>query len=399
MRFRALDSWRGICALLVAAHHLEARSFLYWQPLVRNAWLFVDFFFVLSGFVIAHAYGEKLSSGPQVRSFVIRRFGRLWPLHVTILAALIAIEFAHLAISHIHPLAGDYAAFTQGRSPYAIVTNLFLVQALGLHPFDTWNGPAWSISVEFFTYILFAIVCLAAPKRTLRLLFSLVLAVGGVFILARYSNFGMRETFQWSLARCVFGFFWGTLTYEAWRRGASDVLAGTGSEIAAIMLALVFVTYAPGHAAIEYFATPLFCVVVLVFAADRGLVSRALATRGPSALGRWSYSIYMVHTLVLVMAFSSARVVESALGLHWLDLTQHGQASVPALGGPFSAVLYLVYLSATIVLAAFTWRFVERPGQRYFANFVPAKPDLVEALPTKPGVVLPSLPPSVPRAT
>jgi peptidoglycan/LPS O-acetylase OafA/YrhL len=158
-------------------------------------------------------------------------------------------------------------------------------------------------------------------------------------------------------------------------------LAGTGTEIAAIVLVLVFVTYAPRHAALEYFAAPLFCAVVLVFAADRGLVSRALATRAPTSLGRWSYSIYMVHTLVLVMAFSSVRVVEAFFGLHWLDLT-HGQASIPVIGGPFSVVLYLAYLSATIALAAFTWRFVERPGQRYFGNFVPAKPVLVEALPT-----------------
>lgn len=381
MRFRALDSWRGICALLVAAHHLEARGFLYWQPLVRNAWLFVDFFFVLSGFVIAHAYGEKLSNGPEIRSFVIRRFARLWPLHVTVLAALIVLEFAHLAISHVHPLAGDYTAFTQGRSPYAIVTNLFLAQALGLHPFETWNGPAWSISVEFFTYLLFAIVCLVAPRRSLRLLFALVLAVGGVFILARYSDFGMRETFHWSLVRCVFGFFLGTLIYEAWRRGASEVVAGTSAEIAALILVLGFVTFAPGHAALEYFATPLFCIVVLVFAADRGLVSRALATRGPSALGRWSYSIYMVHTLVLVMAFSSARIAETVFGLHWLDVSPNGQASV-ATDDASSFVLFLAYLGATVALAALTWRYVELPGQRYFGNFVRPKPVIAEALPT-----------------
>src|SRR4029077_20772932 len=154
MRFRALDSWRGICALLVAAHHLEARGFIYWQPLVRNAWLFVDFFFVLSGFVIAHAYGEKLSDGDDIKAFVLRRFGRLWPLHVTVLLTLVAIELSRLEIAHIHPIAGEHPAFTADRSVYAIITNLALVQALGLHSFDTWNGPAWSIGVEFYTYLI-----------------------------------------------------------------------------------------------------------------------------------------------------------------------------------------------------------------------------------------------------
>jgi peptidoglycan/LPS O-acetylase OafA/YrhL len=381
LRFRALDSWRGICALLVAAHHLEARGFIYWQPLGRNAWLFVDFFFVLSGFVIAHAYGEKLSQGPEIRSFVIRRFARLWPLHVTIQGALVAIEFSHLAISHLYPIAGDYVAFTQGRSPTAILTNIFLVQSLGLHSYETWNGPAWSISVEFFTYLLFAAVCAAAPKRSLRLLLSLVLALVGAFILARYSDFGMRETFHWSLARCVFGFFLGTLTYEAWRRGASNVVGGTGGEIVAIVLVLLFVTYVPGHAALEYLATPLFCIVVLTFAADRGLVSRALATRVPAALGRWSYSIYMVHTLVLVMAFSSVRVVETILDRHWLVLSENGHASVPATGSLIASLLYLAYLSATVALAALSWHFVELPGQKYFGNFVRPKPVIAEAVP------------------
>src|SRR5258706_11891723 len=131
LRFRALDSWRGVCALLVAAHHLEVRGFFYWQPLVRNAWLFVDFFFVLSGFVIAHAYGEKLSNGADIKAFVMRRFGRLWPLHVAVLLALVVIELSRLAIVPLPPIAGDYVAFSEGRSPYAIVTNFFLVQSFG----------------------------------------------------------------------------------------------------------------------------------------------------------------------------------------------------------------------------------------------------------------------------
>ena len=379
LRFRALDGWRGLCALLVAAHHLEVHGFLYWQPLVRNAWLFVDFFFVLSGFVMAHAYGEKLSQGVGFRAFVIRRFGRLWPLHAAVLAALVAIEGAHLAIQHWHPIAGEHVAFTFSRSPFAILTNLFLVQALGFHPFDTWNGPAWSISVEFCTYLVFAAVCAMAPKRPQRMLASLVLALAAAALLASVSDYGMRETFHWALPRCIFGFFLGTLTYEAWRSGATKRLAGTGFEWVALILVLLFVTYVPGHAALEYLAPPLFSFVVLVFAGDSGQFSHLLAMRTPAALGRWSYSIYMVHTLILVVFFSVARVGELLFDVHWLNRLSNGEAAVATQSAVVALMLFVAYLTAVIGLAALTWRFIELPGQRFFGNFVRARRVQVEA--------------------
>lgn len=369
LRFKALDSWRGICALLVAAHHLEVHGFVYWQPLVRNAWLFVDFFFVLSGFVIAHAYGEKLSQGPEIKAFVIRRFGRLWPLHVTMLAALILLELSRLAIAHWHPIPGERVAFTADRSVYAVITNLFLVQALGVHPYETWNGPAWSISTEFFTYLIFATVCFGVPKRQTRIIASLVLAAASVAVLAGFSQFGMRETFHWALPRCIYGFFLGTLTYEAWRRGASNVVGGTFAEGAVILFVLAFITFVPGHAALEYLATPLFCIAVLVFAGERGVLSRALMTRAPAALGRWSYSIYMVHTLVLVVFFSSVHVAEIVLRQHWLIHLPNGQAIVELGNGAANSLLFVIYLAATVGFAALTWRFIERPGQAFFGTF------------------------------
>jgi peptidoglycan/LPS O-acetylase OafA/YrhL len=368
LRFRALDSWRGICALLVAAHHLEVHGFVYWQPLVRNAWLFVDFFFVLSGFVIAHAYGAKLEKGPQIRAFVIRRFARLWPLHVAVLAALCLLELSRLALAHWHPIGSERVAFSADRSVYAVITNLFLVQALGLHPSETWNGPSWSISVEFFTYLIFAAVCFAAPKRAVRLAVSLMLALAGAIVLACFSEFGMRETFHWALPRCIYGFFLGTLTYEAWRQRALDAFAGTMTEIAAIAAVVAFITFVSGHAALEYLATPLFCLTVLVFAAERGAISHLLTTRGPAALGRWSYSIYMVHTLVLVLFFSAVHVAEIGLGRHWLVHLPNGQAIVDLGNGVENSVLFAIYLAATIALSAWTWKRIELPGQAFFGR-------------------------------
>jgi peptidoglycan/LPS O-acetylase OafA/YrhL len=379
LRFKALDSWRGICALLVAAHHLEVHGFPYWQPLVRNAWMFVDFFFVLSGFVIAHAYGNRLADGVDIRSFVIRRFGRLWPLHVTVLAALVLLELSRLAIAHWHPLAGERIAFTADRSVYTLITNLFLVQSLGLHPYETWNGPAWSISTEFFTYLIFAAVCFVAPRRAMRLIVSASLALAGVFVLARFSQFGMRETFTWALPRCVYGFFLGTLVYEAWRRGASKMIGGTAAETAAVVLVIAFVTFVPGHAELEYLATPVFGIAVLVFAAGRGEISHLLTMRAPSALGRWSYSIYMVHTLVLVLFFSGVHVAELALKRQWLIHLPNGQAIVDLGNGAGNSVLFVTYLAATVGLAAWTWKRIELPGQAFFGSFVRSRPAVTGA--------------------
>ena len=370
-RFRALDGWRGICALLVAAHNVEAHGFLYWQPLIRNAWLFVDFFFVLSGFVIAHAYGEALVTTLQVRTFAIRRFGRLWPLHVAMLAALVVLELTHLAIAHWHPIAGERAAFTADRSPYTILTNLFLVQSLGLHPYETWNGPAWSISTEFYTYLVFAAVCFAARGRRLRLALSFILAVAGAAVLARFSRYGMRETFDWGFFRCLYGFFTGVLAYEAWRRGWTRLLKGSAIEVAALAAVVAFLSFAPGNRNAEYLATPLFAFAVLAFAGEGGIVSRVLMLRPAAALGRWSYSIYMVHTLVLAILFSAVHMAELAAHRVWLVHTREGGA-VLALGWGNDLTM-LAVLAVVVGLAAFTWRHIEQPGQRLFNRLAARK--------------------------
>ncbi len=365
-RFRALDGWRGVCALLVAAHHIEVHGALYWQPLIRNAWLFVDFFFVLSGFVIAHAYGARLEKGPEIKAFVLRRFGRLWPLHAAMLLALIGLELAHLVIAHWHPIAGERAAFTADRSPYAILTNLFLVQSLGLHPTETWNGPAWSISVEFYTYLIFAVACFLAPR--FRTLSSLLLAILGVVVLARFSRYGMRETFDWGIARCLYGFFTGVLTYEVWQTGRTKHFGGTLAEAAMLAAVIAFLTFVPGNRTLEYLATPLFALAVLAFAGERGIVSRLLTSRPAAALGRWSYSIYMVHTLVLAVLFSALHTGEIAFHSQWLIDLKDGRAILELGSGPADDALMLLYLAAAVALAALTWRWIERPGQRLFSR-------------------------------
>ncbi|MEI9994996.1 MAG: acyltransferase [Rhizomicrobium sp.] len=371
-RFRALDGWRGICALVVALHHLELWCFLFWQPLVREAWLFVDFFFVLSGFVLAHTYGDKLRDAAGIRSFVLRRFGRLWPLHAAVLLALIGLECVRLAMMHhLHGVAAR-PAFTGPNSVFAIFTNLALVQALGLHDALTWNGPSWSISTEFYTYLVFALICAVAPSRGLRVVLAAAAALLGAGVLARYSPLGMEETVRWGEWRCLFGFFTGVLAYEVWRRGWLGRLRGSLAEFAVVALVVAFITFEGRNGAVVYLAPPLFALAVLVFAAEGGVLSAALTTRPAAALGRWSYSIYMVHTLVLALLFSGLSVLDARLHRDWV--VHHGGGLVIDMGSEAANNLaMLAYLAAVVALAAFTWRVIERPGQALFKGWGGAK--------------------------
>jgi len=151
VRFRILDSWRGIAALFVATYHFEVTWHWHEIALVRHSFLFVDFFFMLSGFVIAHAYGRKIKSGADLISFIVRRFGRVWPLSASVLLAFIAVEAVKLVLAKGFGISTGTAPFDpHGYTPLsALPAHFLLATALNLQDTLTWNGPDWSISAEF----------------------------------------------------------------------------------------------------------------------------------------------------------------------------------------------------------------------------------------------------------
>lgn len=349
-RFRALDGWRGICALLIALHHFPAHGFIYHLPLVRNSWLLVDFFFVLSGFVITHAYRDKLANMGAVGSFTLRRFFRLWPLHIAVLTAFIALE--------LYRYAATGTGFGGERSIFAIFTNFALLQSLGLHGMLTWNTPSWAVSTEFWTYVVFALIALITGRC--RILASLVLIAASVAVLALHSRYGMRETFDWGIMRCFYGFFSGSLTYEAWSRGWFKRVRGSAVEIAALVLTLAYLIVIPGNRALEYLAPPVFALFVLAFADDAGITARGMSATVPQRFGQWSYAIYLVQMLVIaliVSALDSFAPGHTAMGGDGVEFIRSGSAFG-------DDAITLIYLACVVALAAAAWRFVELPGQR-----------------------------------
>ena len=311
VRFETLDSWRGICALLVAVFHLPVAGALANNQFIRGSYLFVDFFFVLSGFVIAHAYGAKLARGEGFAKFMVTRFGRLFPLHAFMLLAFLAFEFLRLKVPQ---LGGQDTAFTGGFALNTLLDNALMIHGLGFEKSLSWNAPSWSISTELFAYILFAVLVIGL-RRTALMAFGIIAIVAPVMLLMLSPHY-MDTTFDFGFLRCIYGFSLGVLvqayftrTHVTLGQDRETKIAWTLAELSTIAAVVIFV--ANSHANAGSLLAPLvFGFAVLVFSHEAGYISAILRAKPFILLGALSYSIYMTHLFVQGRMFNIARFLD-----------------------------------------------------------------------------------------
>jgi peptidoglycan/LPS O-acetylase OafA/YrhL len=373
MRYGVLDSWRGLCALLVACHHFLAAGDLLAAPFIRGAYLFVDFFFVLSGFVVTHAYADRLRGTAGLQDFLIRRVGRLWPLHAFTLLAMIALEGMEFAVGQARMGAGASAAFTGASAPSTILPNALLLHSLGLFDELGWNFPSWSISVEMATYVAFGAAMLALRRHMVS--FACAVVLGALLVIALRSTKGMNVTYDLGLFRCLGGFFLGHLVYRLHRLSPGNLAErrtlASLVELLAILATIGFVSGVGQHWP-SLLAPFLFAGVVLVFAQEAGLLSRGLAWRPFVLLGTVSYSVYMVHYPIFIAFRKAVLWCESAYGLSLTRQVPNWDGGPDPLvlldfGRPWLADLAaLAFLTFAVGVATLTYRFVEVPGRDAF---------------------------------
>jgi peptidoglycan/LPS O-acetylase OafA/YrhL len=365
VRLEALDAWRGICASLVALEHLSIQSVLHENRLIHFGYRFVDFFFVLSGFVIAHAYGKRLRERPsELWMFLHRRVGRLWPLHATILLAFVVFEVGVFLASKGGISIGR-EPFTERHTLPSLPANVFLVQAWNTLDHSSWNVPSWSISTEIVAYAVFGLLCVLARNRGWVAMAAAAIMGVSLYMVLYQSPLGMSSTFDNGIFRCLYGFMLGALTREVWERWKWR--PGTIIEIAIVLLVLCAVMFLPGGAP-AVIVTPIFAFVVWAFASADGSVSAALRRSVFQKLGAWSYSIYMVHSLIALIFFAGA-VVVTKLGFPLFARIDDAATIV----GPryVTEPIAVIYLALVIVIARFTYERVELPGQRLWGRFGP----------------------------
>jgi peptidoglycan/LPS O-acetylase OafA/YrhL len=362
--FLALDSLRGICATLVVIYHFESDAFIRQIPFIQHGFLFVDFFFVLSGFVIAANYRDRIASGYPISKFIFLRLGRLYPLYVSML-------FAYLVLATL-----KYAFEVKSGQSKTFFETLFMLQIwvpyeAGVS--DSWNAPGWSISGEFWTHILFAAICRITRGRYVPA-FAATSAIAIPIILFSTDRYLKVEQGAGGFARCALSFSFGVLSYQVWATGLVESLkprgriAMTAIECAVCGLALFFVSRA---GLVSMLCPLIFSIAVLVFAAGGGLLGRLFETRPFELIGILSYSIYLTHEFILARYVNLIQFTSKYFALPVAVDSNHPFGLYNLRGWAFgwSDLAVIGFYFLVVAISIVTYRFIEAPWRERSRQF------------------------------
>lgn len=347
-RVDELESIRGLAALLVVFHHFPKWNSILDTPFINNSYLMVEIFFVLSGFVIYNAYADSIRNRRDLLRFQFLRLGRLYPVHLIFFLAFFLVEIAKYVAASKFGAADIRSTAFDKNSLQAAVQQLFLVHALiPNNDVLTFNGPAWSISVELAAYVVFgALVLLAGRWRDA--VFGLI-AAAALLALVVDPTSGMSY-----LLRCLAGFFMGCLTARVANSSAVQLPAHL-SSLALAAIAVFIAVKETNH--LDYLVYFLAVFLILAVVRSNGGGASALLRAKPLLyLGKISYSVYMSHFIVMwAVALVFKRVlhrpeVTSPMGRYVLQLT-------------VSEVIVgcAITLLAVFVVSHLTYNFIEKP--------------------------------------
>ena len=310
----ALTGLRGAAAAWVVVFHLapELSSMTAGVAdlFARAGYVGVDLFFVLSGFVIADNYQHffKAWDFGKYWRFQLVRLGRIYPVHfVMLLATLVIITVAGVVGYQRTTAVLDY-------SLGALVANLLLIQAWGF-PQYSWNWVAWTISAEWFAYLIFPFAAYALFSHLATRLTRVLVIVFVYAVMLSVSTLVGPDRTELALVRVTAGFTSGVIVWLWVRdRPPSEAAGGLAALIAiAGIVATILLMSVIGAASGSFWPAPWFVLLVFGVTGDRGPIARALSSKLGIFFGRISYSLYMVHAwvIVLVRTFVASRVSPS----------------------------------------------------------------------------------------
>ena len=377
-----LTPLRGIAALLVVIFHcnLEGLQFVPfgYTSLVSDGWLWVDFFFILSGFIMSYVYEKYFTeniSWNDYKKFIGARFARVYPLHLstTIWAFALAVYIVHTATS-LDPF------FAANFNPKSLPTCLLLVQSLHLYRAAPLNTPSWSLSTEWWVYMIFPLLVplFAKLKKAGKWLMFLFLVA--FYLLLRYKIGPVSQNFpkgqptinlvaDFGWLRCIAGFLTGMLLFQWYKsKAAYTVLKSSWCFVFFFITTLVCMHFAVTDIIIIAF----FPFILLTAAYNNTALKRILDIRAFQRLGDWSFSIYMVHVPIMM--------IFTCLQIHkkpdmFADMAKMRTQKPDYAHG---AIMSIIIVVLTILVASLTYRFIEVPARNYLNTAFNTKRKMIQ---------------------
>ena len=278
-KFKTLDAMRGIAALVVAASHLNL--------ILPGYYLAVDLFFILSGFVIAHSYEQRIIHGMMTAAeFIKLRLIRLYPLFLVGIAIGIA-TFDFSGIGAIRALTMIISRILFLPFPPSGSSN-------GYFAFD---GPTWSLFFELVANLFYALIARYLSNRVILFIIGISLALLA-YVSLRVGNvsvgwFGRPLNFLGGFPRVCLGFFIGVWIYRIYKLNYFNIAINPLILIAAIVI-LLDIPVALGWIRILFdlmLITIAFPILILM-ASQNDLAPHHVALQG---VGIASYGIYVLH--------------------------------------------------------------------------------------------------------
>jgi peptidoglycan/LPS O-acetylase OafA/YrhL len=326
-----LTGLRGIGAVWVLLLHMQFGLDI---PVLKSGYLGVDLFFILSGFVLSHAHPETVWNMGTYRSFLKARIARIFPMHWTTLALI------GMIITFYPSIYNDMQSRFQLRE---LVLSIFLMQNWGYGRPSPWNLPAWSLSTEWLVSLGFPVFCCLADRSKdakVSIALSLGLITAFAVFLAATDNPTFSVIGKAGIVRTLCEFAAGCFLYRAYER---RIQVTSLMSICGIAL-VVYGTIDYGQH--DVYAVLGFALIVLVAAQPSTGIARLLSTKAMVYLGEISYSVYLLHW-ILLQVFDRLKVAQ---GIHGFTLK--------------NAALSCCFVALIFVSATLTYNLIEKPARK-----------------------------------
>jgi len=314
-----IEGLRGILvSLVILAHSLPI---FYPEPQFMVALDFIpDLLFIISGYVISLVYQNRITKNVvSFKDFFLLRFARIYPLHLFMIIAIIV----YLLMKQLLHLPQEFS-ITENID--TLLTNLLLLHSVGIHESLNWNFPSWSISGEFYTYLLYYIglKTFDIKKSSYMPLLVSILLYSFLFFYIATESFA-HHSYDLGMLRCIAGFYLGIFIFRLKNKLNYALKKKTiyiMEYFCVFVILLLISTYRPNQVIHSVLIIVTFGLLVFCFTeSQNGRIGNYLLFDFLQQVGKKSYSIYMVHTLIiwlLLLLFRDLMKLDLSYGIKGL---------------------------------------------------------------------------------